>query len=90
MELNRKNFKKFFIEHFEGNYNKTARALNVSPAQVYRIIKGDSKAGAKFLGKLIAYCKAHNIDYDKLIFLPTLLTVCNAEHTTPPEGREAG
>ena len=80
MELNKENFVKLLHERFEGNYTRMAKAINVSPAQLYRIVNGNSKAGAKFLGKLIAYCKANDIDYEKFIFLPKLLIQCNSKN----------
>ncbi|WP_029688108.1 hypothetical protein [Thermoanaerobacter sp. A7A] len=77
MNVNKVALKELLIKKFNGNYNKMAKALNVSPAQLYRILESNSNAGAKFLGKLIVYCKNNGIDYDKLILLPNALTEVN-------------
>lgn len=82
MELNKREFIKFFNKYFDGNYNKAGRELNISPAQIYRIVKGNSKAGEIFFGQFMAYCKAIGEDYEKYIFLPKVLHEING-------GREA-
>lgn len=67
MKLNKKAFQQFFQDEFKGNYNLCGRCLQVSPAQVHRIINSDSQAGVVFLGRLIVYCKEKQIDYSKMI-----------------------
>lgn len=79
MELNKREFIKFFNKFFEGNYNKAGRELNISPAQIYRIVNGKSKAGGTFFGQFISYCKAIGEDYEKYIFLPKVLHAVNAK-----------
>lgn len=77
MELNIKEFLKFFNKHFNGNYNKAGRELKISPAQIYRIVQGKSKPGGKFFGKFIVYCKEIGENYEKYFFLPNVLHTVN-------------
>ena len=74
MELNLNEFKKLFKSQFNSNYNFAGRELGVSPAQVYRIIKKQSKAGPEFLKRLMIYCSNKGIDYRSCVifFMPTV------------------
>lgn len=76
MELNKANFIKLFDTKFNASYAEASRQLGVSSAQLYRIINSKSKSntGAKFFGKLIAYCDAHKLNFRNYIFLPKSLT----------------
>lgn len=75
--VNKERLRKLMNDRFDGNYNKFARALDVNPAQLYRILENDSQAGALFLGKLMSYCNANSLDFEKYIFLPKPLTGVN-------------
>ncbi len=77
MILNKEKFIELFDTKFNASYAEAARQLEVAPAQVYRIINCNGEAGAKFLGKLIAYCDMNKLNFRKYIFLPKLLTTVN-------------
>lgn len=79
MELIKSEFIKLFEKQFKASYREAGRQLNVAPEQVYRIVNGTSKAGAKFFGKLISYCDTHNLNFRRYIFLPELLTTINSK-----------
>lgn len=70
MKLNREMFIKLFDTKFNASYAEASRQLGVASAQVFRIVNNGGNAGAKFLGNLIAYCDANNLNFRKYIFLP--------------------
>jgi hypothetical protein len=75
--LNKEELKKLLYEKFNGNYTQMAKELRVNVAQLYRILEKESNAGAKFLGKLMFWCKQNGVDFNKYIFLPQPLTTVN-------------
>ena len=77
MELNKEMFENLFNDNFNASYAEASRQLGVASAQVFRIINNNGQAGAKFLGKLIAYCDIHKLNFRKYIILPKLLTTVN-------------
>lgn len=66
--LDKLKLRKLLKEKADGNYRQLARELDVDPAQLHRIINSESIAGPKFLGKLMVYCKNHNLDFNNYIF----------------------
>jgi len=67
MELNMDRFKELFKKYFKENYAEVSRQLKVAPAQIFRIINNKGKAGVTFFGKLNAYCKKHDLNYDDYV-----------------------
>lgn len=49
------------------SYNCFARALGVEVAQLHRILNNDNKAGAKFLGCLMRFCKARGLNFEDYV-----------------------
>ena len=72
-------------EKANGNYHEFARQLGIDVAQVHRVLNRASKAGPKFLGRLMQYCLENNLDFHQYIFLDDPLHGCNRtdEQTTP-------
>lgn len=70
MVLNKDELRKLLYENFDGNFTRMAKELKVDVAQLYRILEREGNAGAKFLGKLMSWCKENHIDFNKYIFLP--------------------
>jgi transcriptional regulator with XRE-family HTH domain len=75
--INLEKFKNLINTNFENNLHQCARELEVSPSTVYRIVNGNSNAGAKFLGSLMNYCKVSEIDFNEYIFLTKPLRATN-------------
>jgi len=75
--LNKDELRKLLYERFNGNFTKMAKELRVNTAQLYRILEKESNAGAKFFGKLMAWCRQNSVDFNKYIFLPQPLTAVN-------------
>lgn len=69
MELNMYTFTELFKDKFKYSYAEAGRQLNVSPAQLYRIMNNKGKAGALFFGKLHTYCNKHQLNFEKYIII---------------------
>jgi hypothetical protein len=69
MHVNTERFSKLVETKFSGSCNKCAKELKVAPSTVWRVVKGDSKAGLKLLTNLMQYCNKHNLNYYGFIFL---------------------
>lgn len=69
MNTTQEAIKKLVNEQFDGNYNKCARSLDVSPSTIWRIANGTSGGGIKVITNIIKYCNKKNIKYDKYINL---------------------
>ena len=52
------------------SYNCFARALGVEVAQLHRILNNNNKAGAKFLGCLMCFCKARGLNFEDYVTVP--------------------
>ena len=69
MELNMDKFTELSKSEFKENYAEAGRQLNVAPAQIFRIINNQGKAGALFLGRLCTYCNKHKLEFKDYIIL---------------------
>jgi hypothetical protein len=69
LHLNKEVFLEFIQTNFEGNLNKCARELDVSPSTIWRVTNGCSKAGVKLLTNLMQYCNKSKLNYHDIIFL---------------------
>ena len=77
MYLNTEKFSNLVEARFGGSYTKCADALNLAPSTVWRVVKGDNKAGMKLLTNLIQYCSINNLNYNDYIFLEQSLSANN-------------
>lgn len=68
MYLDKMKLMEYMNEHFDGNYRKFARALNVEVAQLHRILNSEAQAGTVFLGRLHLFCTKNNVDFNEFIF----------------------
>lgn len=82
MYLDKEKVKTLMREKADNNYHEFARQLGVDVAQVYRVLNKGSKAGPKFLGRLMRYCQNNGLDFKYYIFLDEPLHVCNTESNT--------
>lgn len=62
---------------FSGNQSAFAREIGVERAQISKILKNGTGAGAQFFGSLMSYCKRMHLDFDKYIFLPKCVKKIN-------------
>lgn len=69
MRPNTKALKKLIDEKFNGNKAAFAREIGVERAQVSKIVRYGTYAGAKFYGALIAYCERNGLDYRDYIII---------------------
>ncbi|MBP2644445.1 MAG: family transcriptional regulator [Firmicutes bacterium] len=74
MLLIKEKFIQFILDgKFNGNQNQCAQALRMNPPQLNKFLNNKStKAGAKFLGAVYAYCEKEKIEFRDLIILPKL------------------
>lgn len=68
MEPNIEKIKKLVDEKFKGNKAAFARIIGVDRAQVSKILKDGSCAGAQFFGGLIVYCEKEKLKFKDYIF----------------------
>lgn len=69
MDINTEAFSKFVQANFNGSCSKCAKALDVAPSTVWRVMKGNSKAGIKLMTNLMQYCNSNKLNYNDYIFL---------------------
>ncbi|GFP77467.1 XRE family transcriptional regulator [Clostridium fungisolvens] len=69
MNINVNTFQKLIEDNFYGSYNKCAKALNVAPSTICRVVNGNNNAGVKLLSSLMQYCNDNNLRYEDYIFL---------------------
>lgn len=75
-----------FLEKFNGNYTKCAKAINVKPQQLHRFLNQDnSEAGANLLGGFLAYCEKEGVNFREYIFLSNDSTVVGSKGNQPPK-----
>lgn len=79
MYLNKERVRALMDEKAEGNYHEFARQLDLDVAHVHRVLNANSKAGAKFFGKLMRYCQKNGLDFQHYIFLEEPLHACNSK-----------
>mgnify|MGYP003611624885 CR=1 FL=1 len=91
MRLNKLKVRELMDTYANGRYREFARLLGIDVAQVHRTLGGTAEAGPKFLGALMTFCAAHELDFNDYIFLATPLHTCNDEHaaTIEPEPKPA-
>lgn len=70
MTLKYEELKKLIQMKTQGNLSKFAKLIKVDAAQLFRIVKFQKGAGAKFLSALMVFCEEQGIDYKNYIFLP--------------------
>lgn len=61
------------------SYNCFARMLGVEVAQLHRILNNNSKAGAKFLGCLMRFCKERGLNFEDYVTIPGGLAAANSK-----------
>jgi hypothetical protein len=59
----------FIEDNFDGNANKCALRLGVSPSTICRVVSGKSKPGLKLISQVIIYCNYKNLELEKYIIL---------------------
>lgn len=69
MNINPETFSQLLENKFKGSFGKCAKELNVAPSTVWRVIKGNNRAGIKLLTNLMQYCNKNNLNYIDYIFL---------------------
>ena len=62
---------------FSGNQSAFAREIGVDRAQVSKVLKNGTGAGAQFFGSLMSYCKRTHLEFDRYIFLPKCVKKIN-------------
>jgi hypothetical protein len=55
---------------FEGNKTAFGAAIGVDRAQISKLLKDGTGAGALFFGCLMAYCEREGLNFKDYIFLP--------------------
>jgi hypothetical protein len=76
--LNKEKVRKLMDEKANGNYHEFSRQMGVDVSQLHRVLNTGSKAGPKFLGKLMRYCQDNNLNFKDYIFLEQPLHACNS------------
>lgn len=69
MNISTEDFIKFVDSNFSGSCYKCAKALNVEPSTVWRVLNGRNSAGIKLLTSIMQYCNSNRLDYNDYIFL---------------------
>lgn len=82
MYLRREKLKELLQTYAAGNYHEFARALGVDVAQLHRVLNSNSEAGARFLGRLLVFCKEHGLDFEDYIVCPPPVTEVNTDQAT--------
>lgn len=77
MYINKDGFIKLVETNFNGSCNKCAKALNVAPSTIWRVVNGSSNAGIKLLTNLMQYCNSNSLKYEDYIFLSMPLQESN-------------
>lgn len=80
MFVNKEKLRGLMKKKADGNYNEFARQLGINVAQLYRVLNTNSKAGPKFLGRLMLYCQVNDLEFKQYIFLEEPLHACNGAH----------
>ena len=55
------------VTYCEGNYNRFARELGLSPSQIHRYLSTGVGGGKKFIGAIINFCRAKGLDFEDYI-----------------------
>lgn len=80
MYINVEKFKNLIINEFDNNLHQCARALDINPSTICRIVNSNSNGGTKFFGNFMNYCKTNGLDFNEFIFLPEPLRETNTNH----------
>lgn len=80
MRPNIKRIQGLVDKKFNGNKSAFASAIGVDRAQVSKLLKDGSGAGAQFFGGLMAYCQKENLKFADYIFLPKTVKKINNKH----------
>jgi uncharacterized protein with von Willebrand factor type A (vWA) domain len=78
---NLKKIKGLVDKKFSGNKSAFASAIGVDRAQVSKLLKDGSGAGAQFFGGLMAYCEKEDLKFADYIFLPKGVKKVNKKHS---------
>jgi hypothetical protein len=57
-------------ERFGGNRSRFAEAIGVDRTQVTMILNKGVGVGKLFIGGMMSYCKANNLNFDDFFFYP--------------------
>jgi hypothetical protein len=61
--------RKLVDNNFRGNQTAFGKAIGIDRAQVSKILKDGTNAGALFFGALLAYCEKEGLDFRQYILL---------------------
>lgn len=77
MKPNIAEIQKLVNERFCGNKAAFSNVIGVDRAQVSKILKSGTGAGARFFGGLLAYCEKEKLNFKSFIFLPQIVKKVN-------------
>jgi hypothetical protein len=81
MKPNIKKIQGIVDKKFNGNKSAFAAAIGVDRAQVSKLLKDGSGAGAQFFGGLMVFCEKENLKFADYIFLPKSVKKVNNKNS---------